>query len=1457
MIHSPDSSTGLMNLVDVLRQRAEEPSERIAYRFLADGEAEEASLTYAELDRRARALGAFLQEIGATGERALLLYPPGLDFVVGFLGCLYAGTVAVPAYPPRSNRPDSRLQAIVGDARPRFALTTPALRDRASAFAMQNPGLAGMHWLAGEEVDSSLAERWRPAAGFGPESLAFLQYTSGSTATPKGVMVLHGNLAHNERMIQDAFGQSEESVIVGWLPLYHDMGLIGNVLQPLYAGAACVLMSPVAFLQQPVRWLRAIDRYRATTSGGPNFAYELCVRKIGPEQREELDLSSWRLAFNGAEPVRPDTLERFAEAFAPSGFRREAFYPCYGLAEATLFVSGGERGLGAAVCEVDAAALERNRTEPSRPGEPVRRLVSCGRVAGDERPDRRPDQRVVVVDPESRRPCPEGVVGEVWVSGPSVAAGYWNRPEEAERTFGARLADGSSEESFLRTGDLGFLLDGNLFLTGRAKDLIILRGRNLYPQDIERTVEESHPGLRAGCGAAFSVELDGEERLVVVQEVEREAERSAARAPGAFEAVAEAVRRAVAEEHEAALHAVVLLRAGGIPKTSSGKIRRRACKAAFLEGGLEPVGEWREGRAGGELAAPRTPAEERLERIWSEVFGLERVGVDQDLFELGADSLRATQILSRVHEAFGVELALETLFGAPSIAELAAVLESGEVPAVEAFRLEPGLRRGELPVSFAQRRLWFLHQLEPDNPVHNVAAAVRLEGRLQVDALARAFSEIARRHEALRTGFSGTGDEPAQVVLAAAPLPLPVVDLSGLRPAPEASVGAARALARLPFELERGPFLRVALLKSSAALHELVVVMHHIASDGGSLAVLLGELAALYEAFAEGRPSPLAELPVQYADFAAWQRRRLEGGLLEAGLAFWRGRLAGELPVVELPADRPRPAVLSHRGAHRERLLPAVLASPLQELAREGRATLFMALLAGYQGLIHRYTGLEDLVVGSPVAGRNRVELEGLIGVFINNLVLRTRLDGRPSFRELLARVREAALEAFVHQEVPFERLVDELRPERDLSRTPLFQLMFVGQNAPLRRMELPGLTLAPREIDLGTARFDLSLSMGEADGGWLGTWKYSTDLFDAATIERMAGHFEGLLAAALAHPDRPLAELPLLGPAERHQVVAAWNDTEVERPEGVRLDEQIERQVRATPRAVAVEAGDERLTYEELLRRADRLAARLRGLGVAPGSLVGISAERSVEMVVGLAGILRAGAGYVPIDPAYPTERIAFMLEDSGIPVLLTQSRLEPGLPELPGRLRGGGRVLWLDDPALYALPPGGAEPPRAASAGPSGPAYAIYTSGSTGRPKGTVVPHRGIVNRLLWMQEAYGLGPDDRVLQKTPFSFDVSVWEFFWPLVTGARLVMAPPGAHQDAARLAELIRARGVTTLHFVPSMLQIFLDQDGLAEACRSVRRVFASGEALPFDLRERFLERLPGVELHNLYGPNEG
>ena len=575
----PGTFFGPATLVEMVRHRARYQPHDIAFRYLIDGENEQVSLTYAQLEGQARAIGARLQAMGLTGERALLLYPAGLEFITGFFGCLYAGVVAVPVYPPRRNRSLMRIQGIADDAEAKVALTTNIVLDRIEALIDETPHLKQMAWLDTTRVPDETEQGWQMPDIHG-DTLAFLQYTSGSTGTPKGVMLNHASLVHNCATIAFAFEQTRASMGVFWLPSYHDMGLIGGVLQPLYLGCPNILMSPMTFLQKPYRWLSAISRFGGTTSGGPNFAYELCVRKITPEQRKTLDLSTWKVAFNGAEPVRAETLRRFSEAFAPCGFNPTSFYPCFGLAEATLLVSGGYSDKPPVIRSFDAAALAQDAVVEVEPeAETGRALVGCG--------GQLPDQNIAIVDPETLTACGKGRVGEIWVHGPSVAEGYWRQPEITDATFHAFMKD-TGEGPFLRTGDLGFMLDGDLYVTGRLKDLIIVRGVNYYPQDIELSVQRSHPRLRADCGAAFTVEEGGREQLVIVFEIERHKQ-------GNFTDVLEAIRRAVAVEHDVIVDAILLIRAGTVPKTSSGKIQRHACRQGYRDGSLDVVCQWRAG----------------------------------------------------------------------------------------------------------------------------------------------------------------------------------------------------------------------------------------------------------------------------------------------------------------------------------------------------------------------------------------------------------------------------------------------------------------------------------------------------------------------------------------------------------------------------------------------------------------------------------------------------------------------------------------------------------------------------------------------------------------------------------------------------------------------------------------------------------------------------------------------
>jgi amino acid adenylation domain-containing protein len=1443
-------------LASLLRGRAGERPGRVAFTFLADGEAEGERLTYGELDRRARTIAAALRESLAPGDRALLLYPPGLELIAAFFGCLYAGVIAVPAYPPRLNdRSQGRLRAVARDAEPLAALTTASILAAASALPI--PELAAVRWIATDSFEGAVlggSEADLPEPD--PESVAFLQYTSGSTSTPKGVMVTHANLIHNEWMIGEAFRQDEDTVVVGWLPLYHDMGLIGNVLQPLWAGGTSVLMSPVAFLQKPLRWLEAIHRYRGTTSGGPNFAYELCVRRIAEEQRAGLDLSSWRVAYNGAEPVRAETLERFAAAFAPQGFRPEAFYPCYGLAEATLFVSGGEAGTVPPVARLDAAALEAHeaRAAPPEDTEEARRLVSCGHAwAG---------QRIVVADPETGSELPAGRIGEIWIAGPSVARGYWRNPEATERDFAARLESG--EGPFLRTGDLGFLRDGELYVTGRLKDLIIIRGRNHYPQDLELTAERSHPDLRPGSGAAFSVEVGGEERLVLVQEVER-------RRRDGFEEVAEAVRGAVAREHEVQVHEVVLVRVGSVPKTSSGKIQRSACRSLYLAGDLAVVG--RSAIASESTDAPVSvvpsrgsllaldPEERRtiLERFLREraaaAVGVPASAIDPDrpLTGLGLDSLSAIELKSGVETALGVPLSLAGLLEGAGTAELADSL----LPALDASEVldAPVLRAGGAELggqllSYGQKALWFIDRLAPEGGAYNVVVAARARG-LDPAVLRQALTALALRHPALRSAFpsidSSFGDEPVRRVAGQPEVDLAVEEAAGWSEARLRERLAEEAYR--PFDLGRGPLLRVRAFDRGDGEHALLLAVHHIAVDFASLAVVARDLGALIREAAGGPPAELPALPFGESDFIRWQEEMLAGPRGERLWSWWRDALAG-LPDLDLPTDRPRPPVQTYRGGARTLELPPDLADGARALAAGRGATLFMVLLAAFQAQLSRTSGQEDLAVGSPSAGR-AAELSGVVGYFVNPVTLRADLAGTPAFATLLDRTRRAVLGGLEHGDFPFALLAERLRPARDPARTPLFQVLFLLQRT--RPGDEPGLAAfalgeAGGRIDLGgveleslrleerRAQFDLTLRVAEEASGRLrASLEFNSDLFDAATAERMLGHFRTLLAGALEHPEQAVARLPLLTPAEREQALAASGQAveEVESREGYRDDVLLhglfEEQAARTPEAEALVAGEESLTYAELNHRATELAHQLRRMGVGPEVRVGVRLGRSADLVVSLLGVLKAGGAYVPLDPKYPRERLDLMLEDSGARVMIDQG--DPLFLKRMGEMDASGLPPLLDG-----------------APGPGNLAYLIYTSGSTGRPKAVAIEHRSASFLAQWARRVFTPEELSGVLAATSIAFDLSVFEIFVPLAWGGRVILA-----ENALELPRLAARSAVTLVNTVPSAMAELVRSGGVPA---SVRTVNLAGEPIPPALAEAIHDLPGGVRLYNLYGPSE-
>ncbi len=1061
--------------------------------------------------------------------------------------------------------------------------------------------------------------------------------------------------------------------------------------------------------------------------------------------------------------------------------------------------------------------------------------------------------RVYILD-RHLQPAPVGVPGELHISGAGLARGYLNRPELTAAKFVPNPFSRDPQSRLYKTGDLvRWLADGNIEFLGRIDQQVKIRGNRIEIGEIEFVLGR-HPRVREAAVIARTGS-PGENRLVAY----------AVPTPGQV-VTAGALREYLKEKLPDYMvpSAFVLLEA--LPLTANGKVDRQALPVPATRAESEQT-----------VAPPATPTEEMLAGIWCAVLNLDRAGIHDNFFDLGGHSLLATQVISRVRRAFQLDLRLADLFEAPTIAGLAGRIESARGAARE-LDLPPlvrGARDGPPPLSFAQERLWFLQQLEPDAPFNNIPLALRLEGTLHPPALAQALSEIVRRHETLRTTFTNQNGQPLTTIEAAGPLDLPVVDLSAL-PEAERDAEAQRLMmeeARRPFDLARSPLLRVKLLRLAGQEHRLLLTTHHIACDGWSMGVFYRELAALYEAFVQARPSPLPELPIAYADFAGWQRQWLQGERLEKQLGYWKDQLRGVLPVLDLPADRPRPALQSYRGASQCFALPAPLAVALRALARREEVTLFMLLLAAFQTLLHRYSGQEDILVGSPIAGRTRVETENLIGFFLNTLVLRGDLSGDPPFREWLRRVRQIALDAYAHQDLPFEKLVDALQPERDLSRSPLFQVMFILQNEPLQPMELAGLKLRALPVHSGTAKFELTLSLEENADGLAGFVEYDTELFDSERITRMLAHFQTLLEGIAADPQQRLSALPLLKDAERAQLLVEWNDTRADYPKDQCLHHFFEDQVQRAPEAVAVVFADQQLTYRELNQRADGLAAELRALGVGPDVRVALCVRRSLEMMVGLLGILKAGGCYVPLDPEYPKARLAFMLADSQAPVMVTQDRLQAHFKFEAPQLK----LLCLDAPRFShapALHPAGVaqeESKRPAASGKSKPtdlAYLIYTSGSTGQPKGVMVAHRNVVNFFAGMDRVIGAEPGVW-LAVTSISFDISVLELFWTLARGFKVILQPdeaglstaalPQSHRGkngrAQSLPEQILRHGVTHLQCTPSLARTLVLAPESLPALRSLRRLLLGGEALPPSLAQQLHDLLPG-RLYNLYGPTE-
>ncbi|HEX8273804.1 MAG TPA: amino acid adenylation domain-containing protein, partial [Longimicrobiaceae bacterium] len=1421
----------------------------------------DAALTYAELDARADRLAARLRERGVGPEtRVGVLLERTPELVVAQLAVLKAGAAYLPIDP---SVPDERIAYMLADAGAPVVLASAATAGRVESFA------GGMVLVA-----PSPPGPLSPASGRKGEHDG-VEAGSGApdgALTPRPPLPMLGEGEHD--------GVSVEHTAEGRETLSQNWERVASLSEPgegdpvdassAPAVASAVLPSPLAG-----DWRgQAVGRGPAVSADSAAYVIYTSGSTGTPKGVEVthgalLNLVHWhREAFAVTQHDR-------ATQLAGLGFDASVWelWPYLATGAAVHLVADEEtrtspealrelllgRGITAAFAPTPMAeallALEWPAAAPlrvlltggdalrSRPRDglpfalvnnygPTENTVvaTSGAVAAGQGSGRAPgigrpvdNVRAYVLDRRGE-PAPVGVPGELCVGGAQVARGYLGRPELTAAAFAPDPFAVEPGARMYRTGDRArWLADGTLEFLGRLDRQVKVRGFRIELGEIEATLRQA-PGV-ADAVAEVRADARGEGRLV------------------GWVVAAEALRDTILAFARTRLPEYMvpaaLVALDAFPLTPSGKTDRRALPQP------EPAAAADAG------AAPSTPVEEVLAGIWAEVLGLGTVGMRESFFALGGHSLLATRVVSRIREVLAVELPVRALFEAPTVAALAERVEGlrrAERPALPP--VVPVERTGPLPLSFAQERLWFLDRLQPGNAFYNVPVALRLGGPLHVAALATALGEIVRRHEALRTVFAEVGGIAAQIVAPFGGFALPVEDLAGLEEDEREATAKRRVAedAARPFDLRRGPLFRAALLRLGAEEHVLLLGMHHVVGDGWSLGVLFGELAALYAAYREGGESPLPEPAVQYADYAVWQREQLRGDALERQLGWWRERLAGAPELLELPTDHPRPAVQTFRGAAEPVALSGELLERLQALARREGATLYMVLLGAFQALLSRYAASEDVVVGSPVAGRTRRETEGLIGFFVNTLALRTDLSGDPSFRETLRRVRETTLGAYEHQDVPFERLVAELRPERSLSHSPLVQVMLTLRDAEVAEDVLPGLRSQSMNAQLESAKFDLSLSVAATPRGLLGELIYATDLFERATIARMLGHLERVLEQVAGDPDALLSALELLGDAERAQVLDEWNRTEAEYPAELCVHQLFEAQAARTPDAPAVVFGAESLSYAELVARTGRLARHLRRLGVGPEARVGICLERSPEMVVAVLAVLRAGGAYVPLDPAFPAERLGLMAADSAIAVLLTQDKLRGLVPDF------AGEVVVLDGPTDLTSEDGAL--PHSPS--PDNLAYVIYTSGSTGTPKGVLVTHRGLANYLAWFDRAV-LGPDGFALPLVSrLGFDAHVRQLFPPLLRGEPVWVLPEETVADPDALLDVLASHARVSFGGVPSLWSATLERvrSGARPRPEGLKAVLLGGEALPRELAERTFAIFPDVAVWNHYGPTE-